>query len=138
MSSPESNARDLVRRAHGGEREAITLLARIGRYLGAAIASFVNALEPELIVIGGGFGEAVGEFLLGSAREVLQRMVVYGDITPAQQTSANNTPLPTRIATAATPTVVDQDPVAGYYVNQVKDFLLDDSNALGTTSAERV
>src|SRR5690349_17173552 len=46
---PESNARDLVRRAHAGEREAVTLLARIGRYLGAAIASFVNALEPELI-----------------------------------------------------------------------------------------
>jgi glucokinase len=68
---PESDARDLVRRAHAGEAKALELLARIGRYVGAAIASFVNALEPELVVIGGGFGEAAGEFLLASAREVI-------------------------------------------------------------------
>jgi glucokinase len=70
---PESNARDLVLRGRAGERVAVDALAGIGRYLGAAIASFVNALEPELIVIGGGFGEAAGELLLGSAREVLAR-----------------------------------------------------------------
>lgn len=69
--------------------------------------------------------------------EVLQRMVYYGDITPAQATAAEAQPLPTAIATNATPTVVEQDPVAGYYVNQVKQFLLDDSNVLGTTYAER-
>jgi glucokinase len=68
---PESDAYDLVRRAHAGEAQALELLARIGRYVGAAIASFVNALEPELVVIGGGFGEAAGEFLLASAREVI-------------------------------------------------------------------
>jgi len=68
---PESNAHDLVLRGRAGEPEAVEALAGIGRYVGAAIASFVNALEPELIVIGGGFGEAAGELLLGSAREVL-------------------------------------------------------------------
>ena len=68
---PESNAHDLVRRGRAGEPAAVEALAGIGRYVGAAIASFVNALEPELIVIGGGFGEAAGELLLGSAREVL-------------------------------------------------------------------
>ncbi len=67
----DSNAHDLVRRAHAGEAAALGVLAGIGRYVGAAIASFVNALEPELVVIGGGFGEAAGEFLLRSAREVL-------------------------------------------------------------------
>jgi len=68
---PGSDAHDLVRRGWAGEPEAVGALAGIGRYVGAAIASFVNALEPELIVIGGGFGEAAGELLLGSAREVL-------------------------------------------------------------------
>lgn len=68
---PDSNAHDLVRRARAGEADALDLFARIGRYVGAAIASLVNALEPELVVIGGGFGEAAGEFLLGSARAVL-------------------------------------------------------------------
>ena len=70
---PESNARDLVRRARDGEPESLELLAGVGRYVGAAIASFVNALEPELVVIGGGFGDAAGEFLLPAAREVIAR-----------------------------------------------------------------
>jgi glucokinase len=70
---PESDAHDLVRRAKAGESVALELLAEVGRYVGAAVASFVNALEPELVVIGGGYGEAAGEFLLLSAREVIAR-----------------------------------------------------------------
>jgi glucokinase len=66
-----SNAHDLVRQARAGDPQAVGALSRIGRYLGAGVASFVNVLEPELIVIGGGFGEAAGECLLGPAREVL-------------------------------------------------------------------
>jgi glucokinase len=69
----ESGARDLVRRAEAGDPDAVALLAGIGRHLGAALATLVNALEPELIVIGGGFGEAAAEFLLSPAREVLRR-----------------------------------------------------------------
>jgi len=68
---PGSDAYDLVRRAKAGEPAAQDVLAGVGRYLGAAIASFVNALEPELVVIGGGYGEAAAEFLLESARQVL-------------------------------------------------------------------
>ena len=69
--------------------------------------------------------------------EVLQRMVYYGDITAAQEAAADARPLPTVIATEVNPTVVQHDPVAGYYVNQVKQFLLDDSTLLGATYAER-
>ncbi|HSC50642.1 MAG TPA: ROK family protein [Gaiellaceae bacterium] len=65
--------RDLVRLAQDGDGEAVALLDRIGRYVGAALATYVNALEPELVVVGGGFGEAAFEFLRGSAREVLER-----------------------------------------------------------------
>jgi glucokinase len=65
--------RELVRRAQAGEAEAVALLARIGRYVGAALATYVNTLEPELVVIGGGFGEAAFDFLRESAREVVER-----------------------------------------------------------------
>ena len=65
--------RELVRRAQAGDEEAVALLARIGRFVGAAMATYVNTLEPELIVIGGGFGEAAFEFLRASAREVIDR-----------------------------------------------------------------
>lgn len=70
---PESNAHDLVRRAREGEAEALELLAGIGRYLGAAIATFVNALEPELIVIGGGLSQASDLFLDRAWREAESR-----------------------------------------------------------------
>lgn len=69
--------------------------------------------------------------------EVLQRMVVYGDITPAQQAAADATALPARISPSASETIVERDPVAGYYVNQVKDYLLDSTDALGGTYDER-
>jgi glucokinase len=65
-----SNAHELVRRGREGEPEAVEALAGIGRYLGSGIATFVNVFEPELVVVGGGFGDA-GELLLGAAREVV-------------------------------------------------------------------
>ena len=76
-----ANAHELVRRGQAGEPEAVEALAGIGRYLGAAIASFVNVFEPELVVVGGGFG-AAGELLLGPAREV----VAVEGLQPARDT----------------------------------------------------
>jgi len=66
-----STAFDLVGRAKDGDGEAVTALAKIGRALGAGIASFVNTFEPELVVVGGGFGAAAGELVVGPAREVV-------------------------------------------------------------------
>jgi glucokinase len=48
-------------------------LAQIGHYLGAAIGSLVNVFDPEIVVIGGGFGLAAGEQLLGPARVTILR-----------------------------------------------------------------
>jgi glucokinase len=76
-----SDARDLVEQARAGEAAAVEALAGIGRRLGAGIASLVNVFEPELVVIGGGFG-AAGELLLRSAREV----VAVEGLTPARDT----------------------------------------------------
>jgi glucokinase len=72
LYGPGADAHELVRRAEAGEGKAVEAMAKIGRYLGAGLATFVNIFEPELIVIGGGFGEA-SELLLGPAREVLAR-----------------------------------------------------------------
>ena len=70
LFGPESDAEDLVERARAGEGASVEALAEIGRRLGAGIASFVNVFEPELVVVGGGFGEA-GELLLAPARKVV-------------------------------------------------------------------
>ena len=72
LYGPEASGQDLVRRAESGEDDAVEAMAAIGRRLGAAIATFVNIFEPEIVVIGGGFGKA-SELMLGPARGVLAR-----------------------------------------------------------------
>jgi glucokinase len=55
---------------HDGDPTARLALAEVGRRLGAALTGIVNALNPEVIVIGGG-AVAAGELLLGPARSVV-------------------------------------------------------------------
>ena len=50
--------------------------------LGAAIGSLVNLFDPELVLIGGGFGQAAGELLLEPAQDVARREA----ISPADET----------------------------------------------------
>ncbi len=66
---PGSDARALVDNARAGDAGAQAALAEIGRFLGAAIASLANILDPEIVVVGGGFGEAAGDLLLEPARD---------------------------------------------------------------------
>ncbi len=56
--------------ANGGDVAAIEILERAGRALGAAIGSFVNIFNPEVVVIGGGVA-AIGELLLAPARRTI-------------------------------------------------------------------
>lgn len=73
LIGPDADAHALVTRAREGDAAARAALAGIGRYLGSAIGSFVNVFNPELVVIGGGFGIAAGELLLEPAREIAAR-----------------------------------------------------------------
>jgi glucokinase len=67
-----SRGEDLVAAARKGDQECGEALAELGRRLGAGISSLINIFEPELVVIGGGFGEA-GDLLLEPARKVIAR-----------------------------------------------------------------
>jgi glucokinase len=71
-----SDAHELVRRAHGGEREAIAAVERIGHFLGIGIGSLANIFDPEVFVVGGGFGAAAGEILLEAARRTARREAI--------------------------------------------------------------
>jgi glucokinase len=70
---PAADAHRLVRLADEGERRAREILAEIGAYLGSGMGSLVNIFEPELLVVGGGFGVAAWEYLIPPAEEVLAR-----------------------------------------------------------------
>jgi glucokinase len=66
LLGPQASARDLVEHRHPA-------LEQIGRHLGAAIGSLVNLFDPDVVVIGGGFGVAAGELLLGPVRDMVLR-----------------------------------------------------------------
>jgi glucokinase len=59
--------------AYDGDESAVEVLELIGTRLGVGISSFVNAFNPEVVVIGGGV-MAAGDLLLDAARaEVASR-----------------------------------------------------------------
>jgi len=62
----------LVAAARAGDAEARDAVAAAGRLLGAGVATLVNLLNPELVVVGGGFGEAL-DLLVEPMREILAR-----------------------------------------------------------------
>jgi glucokinase len=76
LYGPDANAHTLIERATAGDDDARAALARIGESLGVAVASLVNIFDPELTVVGGGFGAAAGDFVLEPARKAAGREAV--------------------------------------------------------------
>jgi glucokinase len=70
----------LARRELGGSATARDLIAarhpaldQVGHHLGVAIGSLINIFNPELVVIGGGFGVAAFDLLMPAARPAVER-----------------------------------------------------------------
>lgn len=61
--------------AHDGDEGARAVLAGVGERLGIGIAGLVNALDPEVVVIGGGAG-AAADLLLDPARAMAAARVL--------------------------------------------------------------
>jgi glucokinase-like ROK family protein len=57
--------------ARAGDAAALQALSEVGRYLGIGVASLVNALNPDLVVLGGRLSTA-GEFLLPAVEAELR------------------------------------------------------------------
>lgn len=82
LYGPDADAYVLIGRASAGDEHARAALTRIGESLGAAIGSLVNIFDPELVVVGGGFGSAAGDLVLEPARAAARREAVR----PANET----------------------------------------------------
>ncbi|MCY7301613.1 MAG: ROK family protein [Thermoleophilia bacterium] len=67
LYGPAAGAPLLVERARGGDEHARDALAEIGRLLGIAIGSLTNIFDPDVVVVGGGFGAAAAELILEPA-----------------------------------------------------------------------
>jgi glucokinase len=63
---------DVAEVAAAGDRLAAELIADVGMWLGQGIADLAAALDPDVVVVGGGMS-ALGELLLAPARARLER-----------------------------------------------------------------
>ena len=68
---------DVTAAAVAGDPDARAALATVGDRLGVGLAALVSALDPALVVIGGGVS-AAGDLLLEPARAALRRAVYAG------------------------------------------------------------
>jgi glucokinase len=53
-----------------GDMDAVAVIEDAARYLGIAIAGMVNALNPEMVLIGGGMSKAGGAFIAAVREQV--------------------------------------------------------------------
>lgn len=71
------DARAVIAAAREGDAAAAEILRRAGEYLGQASAMLISALNPALIVVGGG-GAYAGDFLLEPMRRVIAEQAMPG------------------------------------------------------------
>ncbi|HEY8639000.1 MAG TPA: ROK family protein, partial [Solirubrobacterales bacterium] len=58
--------------ANVGDPTALAVVAEAARRLGAGLSGLANIFEPDVIVLGGGVTKAVGELMIGPARDELR------------------------------------------------------------------
>lgn len=71
------DARLVIMAARAGDEPARTILRVVGEHLGHAVAGLVSALNPELVVVGGG-GSHAGDFVLEPMRATVRAKAMPG------------------------------------------------------------
>ncbi len=72
-----ADSRLALHAAAEGDAEAVALLRAVGDALGHGLVTLAHAFEPEIFVIGGGFGMAARDWILDPARHVLASEAVH-------------------------------------------------------------
>jgi glucokinase len=70
-------AEAVIEAAHTGDDVATKILMDAGVILGRSLVGLVNALNPELIVVGGGIGESVS-FMVDRAADIIAEEALAG------------------------------------------------------------
>jgi glucokinase len=82
-ATPTLDGREVTQAALAGDRFAQSILDEVGHWLGVAAASMVNALDPDIVLVGGGAALKTSRFVLTAARaSMAERLVGSGWRTP--------------------------------------------------------
>ncbi len=78
-------AKTVIDAARAGDALAVSVYGRYTDFLAQAVASVINLLDPEIIVLGGGVSKA-GDFLLNPVLQKYPRYVLFNDqlLTPVK------------------------------------------------------
>ena len=68
----------MIDAAREGDPVAVRVYSEYISYLAQAVASVVNLLDPEVVVIGGGVSKA-GDFLMDPLRKEYPKYVIFND-----------------------------------------------------------
>lgn len=79
--------RDVITLAIEGDQGCARVVADAGAQIGAVVAGLAQAVNPEVVVVGGELAET-GELLLGPMREAVLRRVPLNQIAPLEVLSA--------------------------------------------------
>ncbi|HUR16722.1 MAG TPA: ROK family protein [Candidatus Limnocylindrales bacterium] len=80
-------AEEAVDRARAGDERALAALATVGRYLGIGIATMINLVTPDRVVIGGGVAAAL-DLLRPAIHAELERRVTTTDLAQVDLVAA--------------------------------------------------
>jgi glucokinase len=72
----EATSHTFLERAREGSEDALARLDEMALHFGAGIGSLVNMFDPQLVIVGGGFGEAAADLLLAPAQEAARRQAL--------------------------------------------------------------
>jgi glucokinase len=75
LTGVKRTGEEIVAAARGGDVQTLAAVREVGCWLGISLASLVNLLDPERVIVGGGLAEA-GDLLFGPARERMAEFVV--------------------------------------------------------------
>jgi glucokinase len=67
---------DLAEAVAIGDHVAVTAVSRAAFYLGLGLGGLINALGPQIVIIGGGVAEALGDKWIAQVREVARRQAL--------------------------------------------------------------
>ena len=81
LDAADLDGEDITEAAQQGDATAVAVLAEMGRYLGITAAGLVSALDPELIVVGGGV-IAAGDLVLEPARAACRAHTIGAEFRP--------------------------------------------------------
>ncbi len=68
---PDPSSEDVIAAVRAGDATAFALVERVGRWFGLGLSTLITALDPDIVIVGGGLG-SVGESLIDPARRAVQ------------------------------------------------------------------